>query len=109
MTKKDFFVSKNLIWALTILNIVLTVCYTAALLLKWENAIDLMYLFCVTEFANWIIIMSDILHLKIYNKQFWIITMVIFPTLGQLIYLLRRDALIWRGDKSYINNYKSTK
>ncbi len=42
----------------------------------------------------WLIIFIDILRTSIYNKTFWIITMIVVPFLAPVFYLFQRKKLI---------------
>ncbi|WP_277875413.1 PLDc N-terminal domain-containing protein [Aequorivita sp. KMM 9714] len=50
-------------------------------------------------FSTWIIILSDMVKNKIYNKTFWIMTMFILPFISPIFYLIQRNRLIRLGQK----------
>ncbi len=53
----------------------------------------------------WVYIIMDIIRNKIYNKQFWILSMIIVMPIATLIYLIQRDHLIRLGEKFGTKGY----
>ncbi|WP_205602134.1 PLDc N-terminal domain-containing protein, partial [Cyclobacterium jeungdonense] len=52
-------------------------------------------------FSTWIIILSDMVKNKIYNKAFWILTMFIMPAITTIFYLIQRNKLLRLGQRVY--------
>ena len=94
MENTDFKVDIKIIWILTFGYILLTI---AGLLIKnqnWELGSQILLLSgFIAFFATWIIVFSDIYKANIFNKPFWIISMLILPALAIIIYLIRRNKI----------------
>ncbi len=45
-------------------------------------------------FVSWLIVFIDILKHKVYNRQFWIISMFALMTIAPIVYLIRRNKII---------------
>jgi hypothetical protein len=93
MANQPIEIKTQTLWALIIVNVLSTIC--GALLKadhshysKWMLLLGIIFLF-----AAWIVIISDIFNAKIRNKPFWIISMLIFPSIAQIVYLAQRDKL----------------
>lgn len=50
-------------------------------------------------FSSWIIIISDIVKQRVFNKSFWIVAMFITPSLAMLFYIFMRNRVIRLGEK----------
>lgn len=49
--------------------------------------------------SAWIITLKDIRNNTVYNKVFWTASMFVLPYLTIFVYLIRRNKLIWYGQK----------
>ena len=47
---------------------------------------------------GWMIVFFDILKNKIYNKQFWVLSMFFVMPVTPIIYLIRRESLLSTGE-----------
>lgn len=56
----------------------------------------------------WLYLFIDIIRNKIYNKQFWILSMIIILPLASLIYLIQREHLIRLGTKFGTKGYHNS-
>ncbi len=78
-----------LVYILLIVGIILGVLGVVNKILIYQ------YLVGVGMFAiGWIIVLFDMLKNKIYNKQFWVLSMFFVMPVTPIIYLIRRKKLI---------------
>lgn len=99
MENQDFKISINTVWYLVIANFLFTVAGAFAKILHWEFSRSLLTISIILFFATFIIVLSDILKNKVYNKTFWIMSMFILPSISPIIYMLRRNKLILHESK----------
>ena len=94
MKNQDFKISINTIWFLVVGNFLLTIVAALAKVQHWEFSNVILTVALMLFFTTWVIILSDMVKQKIYNKTFWVMSMFIFPTLASIVYLLRRNTLL---------------
>lgn len=99
MENQDFRISFKIVWMLVILNLVLTTVGILDKLQHQEFSQNLLTAGVAIFFSTWIIIMGDIIKNKIYNKTFWIIAMLITPSITSIFYLIQRNKLLKLGYK----------
>ncbi len=99
MNNQDFKISFKTVWFLVVGNILLTVFGAFAKIQHWEYSQILLTIGLMLFFSTWVIILSDIVKNKIYNKTFWIITMFIMPSIATIFYMIQRNKLIRLGEK----------
>jgi hypothetical protein len=56
----------------------------------------------------WLYLFIDIIRNNIYNKQFWILSMILMMPLATLIYLIQREHLIRLGEKFGTKGYHNS-
>ena len=88
-----------LVYILLIVGIILGVLGAVNKILTYQ------YLVGVGMFAiGWIIVFFDIMKTKIYNKQFWVLSMFFVMPVTPIVYLIRRESLLSnRGIKQTIS------
>lgn len=75
-----------------------------------KNCADVRFLIGASGSAFvWVFVFVDVLRNKIYNKQFWILSMIILTNLAALIYLIQREHLIRMGEKFGTKGYHNSK
>jgi len=94
MENQDFRISKKTIWFLIFGNLLLTFLGAVAKIQHWQFSEILLTLAMLLFFTVWVIVLSDIAKNKIYNKTFWLFSVIIFPFIALFIYLFRRDNLL---------------
>lgn len=99
MNNQDFKISFKTVWFLVVGNILLTVFGAFAKIQHWEYSQILLTIGLMLFFSTWVIILSDMVKNKIYNKTFWIMTMFIMPTIATIFYIIQRNKLIRLGEK----------
>jgi hypothetical protein len=99
MDNKDFKISTNLVWFLVIGNTLLTIIGAFAKIYDWNYAEYIITIGLMTYFTTWVIILNDMVKQKIYNKTFWVISMIITPSISSIFYMFQRKRLIRLGAK----------
>jgi len=99
MENKDFSLPVKTIWFLVASTLLLTFIAFFAVLYQWEYEQIITTLSLMFFFASWVIIFSDMIQNKIYNKPFWIVTMFTLPHLSILFYTIQRNKLLRLGQK----------
>jgi len=94
MKNKDFKISKEIVWLLVIVNFLLTIVGAFAKIQQWEFSQIFLTMGLMFFFTTWIIVLSDMIKNKMYNKTFWILTIFIIPTFAAIFYLIRRNKLL---------------
>lgn len=99
MKNQDFKISIKTVWILVIGNFLLSMFIITAEIRLWEFSDIIMTVGLMLFFSTWIIVLSDMVKNKIYNKSFWILTMFITPSISTFFYLVQRNKLIRLGQK----------
>lgn len=99
MNNQDFKISFKTVWFLVVGNILLTVIGAFAKIQHWDYSQLLLTIGLMLFFSTWVIILSDMVKNKIYNKTFWIMTMFIMPSIATIFYMFQRNKLIRLGQK----------
>lgn len=97
MEDRNFTLNTSFIWIVVILSVLLTIVGVLAMIQQWQ-LIDAQW---ITGFAllalAWVAIIVDMHKNKIFNKKFWILSMLIIPSLTSIFYLIQRKKLIELG------------
>lgn len=99
MNNQDFKISFKTVWFLVVGNILLTVFGAFAKIQHWEYSQIVLTIGLMLFFSTWVIILSDMVKNKIYNKTFWIMTIFIMPSIATIFYMIQRNKLIRLGEK----------
>lgn len=99
MGNQDFKISTKTVWGLVIGNFIFTVVDALVKILHWEFSQSLLTISLILFFSTFIIVLSDILKNKVYNKTFWVMSMFILPSISPIFYILRRNKLILHESK----------
>ena len=99
MKNVDFKISFKAVWFLVIGNILLTVIGAFAKIQHWDYFQFFLTVGLMLFFSTWVIILSDMVKNKIFNKTFWIMTMFIMPPIASIFYMIQRNKLIRLGQK----------
>lgn len=97
MENKNIQIDIRLVWALVVAD--LTNTFFAIYTRGSEIGLFTILLLIVLGVFLQLIIISDIVKNNVYNKAFWIISMIIFQKPASLIYLIQRAKLIRMGNK----------
>lgn len=81
----------KIIWSLIITNIILIGLGVFGKMNAWEFAQPLLFTGLGLMLVTWVLIMIDIAKRNMYNKITWIVFMLSFPFITQVVYLLKRD------------------
>jgi|SRR5690554_3525193 len=99
MENQNFKIEIKTVKILVIGNFLLTIICAFAKIQHWEFSEIFLTVGLMLFFSTWIIIFSDMMKNKIYNKTFWIMTMFILPSIGTIFYLFQRNKLLRIGQK----------
>ncbi len=94
METNDFGIGIKTVWVLVIGNILLTIAGALVKIQQWGFSQLLFTGALILFFSIWIIVISDMLKNKIYNKTFWIMSIFIIPYITPIFYLIQRNKLI---------------
>ena len=97
MENQELKIGIKTVWFLVIGNFLLTILGAFAKIQHWESSQFFLTVGLMLFFSTWIIILSDMVKNKIYNKTFWILTMFIMPTIATIFYLIQRNKLLRLG------------
>ena len=99
METNEFKINTKIMWILATANALVTIVGAVAKFQKYELTGGLVAAGLMFIVTVWILILSDMLKHKLYNKSFWIMSIFILPSITPIIYLLRRDKLILFADR----------
>ena len=94
MKNQDLTIDVRLIWLLVLGSIVFISLGVLAKVLHWEFSTIYLLIGLVFTFSSWVILLSDMVKSKIYNKTFWIISMFLMPSIASIFYLIQRNRLL---------------
>jgi hypothetical protein len=100
MESNTFKVSKTVVWMLAFGNIFLVGMGTFFRIKHWELSNLLLLVGIAVHISILIILLEDMIRHKIYNKQFWVMSLFIMPGIAPIIYLIRRKELVIKGTNS---------
>jgi hypothetical protein len=90
----DFNISATIMWLLVILSTTLVILCAFATVGHWENLSLLFVAGAVSHLITWLLVLNDIVKHHVFNKTFWIISMVALPTLALVVYMIRRNKIL---------------
>jgi hypothetical protein len=99
MENHDFKISNTTVYLLIIGNFFLILLGALAKINHWSIAESFLSGGLLLFFTSWVIILSDMLKHKIYNKTFWLISMFTIPFISMFFYIFQRHKLIRLGQK----------
>jgi hypothetical protein len=99
MENQDFKIGIKTVWFLVVGNLLLTSIGALAKIQHWEFSQIFLTIGLMLFFSTWVIILSDMVKNKIYNRTFWMLTMFIIPFIATIFYLIQRNRLIRLGQK----------
>ncbi|MCB0536829.1 MAG: hypothetical protein R2836_03765 [Chitinophagales bacterium] len=80
----------NILWAFVMLTFLLLCLGSLLKLMHWSFYKPLLFSGILLYFLTTLLLIIDIVSHKVYNSFFWIISMLIFPSVTSVIYLIRR-------------------
>ena len=87
-------VSFKTVWLLIVINIIIGIVGAWAKITQASYADLLLIIGIIFFFTYWIIVLSDIVQNKVYNKNIWYLMMFLIPAVAPIIYLLFRQKLL---------------
>jgi hypothetical protein len=97
--QKPFLISVKIVWLLALANILLTAVGFLAYWQQWHKPQLLITFSSVVFLSTWLIVFLDMSRQKIYQKNFWVFSLFILPTLSPFMYLLQRQRLLRLGQR----------
>jgi len=99
MKAKELLINGKIVWALVIAYILIVFLSFSFKTLQWPFLYGFLILGIVCFIVSWVTIFINMVSNKIYNKTFWIITMLFIPSLSQILYLIQRKKLLRLEEK----------
>ncbi len=97
MEKRYFTLNTTLIWIMVVISLILTIVGTLAIIKQWQLVSGQWIAGLVLLVLAWVVIVIDMNRNDIFNKKFWILSMLIIPSLTSILYLIQRKKLIYLG------------
>lgn len=94
MDDNNLVVNNSIVWALAISNIVIVFIGAFSRIYGWADGGIILTIGITVCFAAWVIILSDIANHRIRNKSFWILLVIVLPSISPILYLILREGLI---------------
>ncbi len=99
MNNRDFRMGTGLVWLLVTGNLILTTAGAFYKVQALEISEFLLTAGLMLFFSTWVIVLSDMVKNRIYNKPFWIIILFVMPSITPLFYLIQRNRLLRMGSR----------
>ncbi|MCH8554804.1 MAG: hypothetical protein LAT76_06575 [Schleiferiaceae bacterium] len=99
MDNQDFRISYTTAWFLVVGSTLITFLGSFAKFSGWEYSQVILTIGLMLFFSTWVIIFSDIVKNKIYNRSFWVITMFVMPLIAMVFYMFQRNKLLRLGQR----------
>lgn len=97
---KYLIIGRPTAWAIAIINLGFAVYQILNVLLKWGQDLSMLSnVYWIILIIGIVIFANDILYSKIYQKWFWLLSIVILAPITPVYYLFQRDKLIRLGEK----------
>ena len=96
---KSFTLDIRFIWLILGLSVLLSVTIYISRFYTWEPSQFMLISTVILATAAWIIVLMDIAGNTVYRKGFWVMFMILFPTITPFIYLIQRNKLIQMGSR----------
>jgi hypothetical protein len=94
MENQDLGINFSSVWIIVIINTLLIIFGAYSRLENLENSTVFLAAGLILSFITWAIIMIDIIKSKIYNKSFWLMTMIFMPWIASIFYMTQRKKLM---------------
>jgi len=97
MKNRNFTLSTTFIWIMVIISLILTIIGALAIIRQWQLVDSQWIIGFALLILAWAIIIIDMNRNGIFNKRFWILSMLIIPSITSIFYLIQRKKLIELG------------
>lgn len=97
---KNLTIGRLTAWAIALINLAVAIFQFLNIVLKWEYDIT-MYTnaYWTTLILSIVIFANDIMYNKVYQKWFWLLSVVILAPITPVFYLFQRSKLIRLGER----------
>lgn len=99
MGNQAFVISIKTIWFLVLFNFFFPMLGAIAKFQHWESGSSLLLVSITISVFVFLLFLIDMLRNRIYHKVFWVLFLIILPTITPFFYLVQRDKLIRLGLK----------
>ena len=99
MKQRAINIDIGMLWFFMLSSLLLTLVGAVAKVQHWEHHQIFLTIGLMLFFLTWIIVFIDMVKNNIYNKIFWILTMLIMPFIAVFFYLIQRERLLRLGQK----------
>jgi hypothetical protein len=97
---KYLIIGRPTAWAIAIINLGFAIYQILNFSLKWDQDLSLLLsAYWIILIIGIVIFINDILYSKVYQKWFWVLSIVILAPITPIFYLSQRDKLIRLGEK----------
>ncbi|MDA3909883.1 MAG: hypothetical protein PF448_00825 [Bacteroidales bacterium] len=99
MKNSDYKLNHKVVSLLVIGHIVFMLLGIFAQIYEMDSAHFFLSAAITFFFSSWLIILSDLVKQKVFNKSFWILAMFITPSIAMVSYIFMRNRVIRLGEK----------
>lgn len=97
---KYLIIGRPTAWAIAIINLGFAVYQILNVLLKWGQDLSMLSnVYWIILTIGIVLFINDILYSKVYQKWFWVLSIIILAPITPIYYLFQRDKLIRLGEK----------
>lgn len=97
---KNLIIGRTTAWLIAILNLSVAIFQFLNLVIGWEyNITPYTNAYYTSLVVGIVIFANDILYNKVYQKWFWLLSVVILAPITPVFYLAQRSKLIRLGEK----------
>jgi len=93
MEYSAFKINHKLVWAIVISSVIFSLVALISIFQQWAVPQVVYNSAIILSAAAWLIVIGDMAYRKFYHKQFWVIFMILFPSITPLVYLFQRGKL----------------
>ena len=93
MDYSAFKINHKLVWAIVLGSVIFSLVALISIFQQWAVPQVVYHDAIILSAAAWPIVIGEMVYRKFYHKQFWIIFMILFPSITPLIYLFQREKL----------------
>jgi hypothetical protein len=97
---KNFEISTKAVWILVVTGLCISILGIYAESREWLLSQQLLSIGGSLFFTSWIIVMLELVNNKVYNRTFWILSMILAP-FAMIFYLIQREKLFRLGESKF--------
>ncbi len=93
MEYSAFKLNYKFVWAIVISSVLFSIIVLISFFQQWAVPQVVNHSAIILSAAAWLIVIGDMAYRKFYHKSFWVIFMVLFPSITPIVYLFQREKL----------------